>query len=128
MSNLLLVDDDGDLVETLAEVLRLSGHDVRTASDGEEGLRVLHDAPLPDVVVLDVDMPVLSGPGMAHEMLLHDAGEERIPVMLVSGNPELEQIAARMGTPYFLAKGVDLEEFMDMLRRAVREHSAPSTA
>src|SRR5688572_4484014 len=95
MANLLLVDDDGDLIETLAEVLRSVGHDVRTARDGEEGLQALHDAPLPDVVVLDVDMPVLSGPGMAHEMLLHDAGEEKIPVMLVSGSPDLAQIAGR---------------------------------
>src|SRR5688500_947659 len=53
MANLLLVDDDGDLIETLAEVLRRAGHDVRTAGDGQQGLRALHDASLPDVVVLD---------------------------------------------------------------------------
>ena len=128
MANLLLVDDDGDLIETLAEVLRDSGHDVRTACDGEDGLRALHDAPLPDVIVLDVDMPVLSGPGMAHAMLLHDAGQERIPVMLVSGSPDLEQVAERMGTPYFLAKGGQVKEFLDTLGRAVRERVAPSSA
>ena len=128
MSNLLLVDDDGDLIETLAEVLRRVGHDVRTASDGVQGLHALHDAPLPDVVVLDVDMPVLNGPGMAHEMLLHDAGQEHIPVMLVSGSPDLAQIAGRMGTPYFLTKGANLKEFLDVLGRAVRERLAPSSA
>ena len=43
---------------------------------------------------------------MAHKMLLHDAGEEDIPIILVSGNHELPEIAKRMGTPYFLAKPV----------------------
>lgn len=128
MANLLLVDDDGDGVETMAEVLRHVGHEVRTACDGDEGLQALRGAPLPDVVVLDVDMPVLSGPGMAREMLVHDAGEEKIPVMLVSGRPDLAQIAGRMGTPYFLAKGASVKEFLGMLDRAVRERLAPSSA
>jgi CheY-like chemotaxis protein len=41
MANLLLVDDDGDLVELLADQLRSEGHEVRTASNGEEGLEKL---------------------------------------------------------------------------------------
>jgi len=128
MANLLLVDDDRDLTDTLAELLRGAGHDVRTAGDGDVALRTLHGAPLPDVVVLDIDMPIMSGPTMAHEMLLHDAGEEKIPVMLVSGRADLEQVAGRMGTPYFLAKGTNLKEFLVVLARAVRERLAPSSA
>lgn len=128
MAHLLLVDDDGDIVEALAELLRVEGHEVRTACNGEQGLQALHAAPLPDVVVLDVDMPVMSGPGMAHQMLLHDAGEEKIPVMLVSGRADLPQIAARMGTPYFVAKGSTFEKFLYMLDRALRERLAPSSA
>ncbi len=128
MADLLLVDDDGDIVEALAELLRLEGHEVRTARNGAEGLQALHAAPLPDVVVLDVDMPVMGGPAMAHQMLLHDAGEEKIPVTLVSGRPDLPQIAARMGTPYFVPKGTDFDKFLNVLDRALRERVAPSTA
>src|SRR5687768_9394612 len=80
MADILLVDDDNDLVEALADLLRAKGHDVHTAATGEEGLRVLRSASLPDALVLDVDMPVLGGPGMAHKMLLHDVGEEWIPI------------------------------------------------
>jgi CheY-like chemotaxis protein len=79
VSHLLLVDDDNDVVELFAEFLRGEGHQVRTASTGEEGLVALRAAPLPDLLVLDVDMPVLGGPGMAHKMLVHDAGEEKVP-------------------------------------------------
>lgn len=128
MAHLLLFDDDSDVVDAFAEILRSSGHEVRTASTGEEGLQALRGAPLPDVVVLDVDMPVLGGPGMAHQMLLHDAGEENIPVVLVSARHDLPQIAGRMGTPYFLQKTGDVGAFLDMLDRALRERRPPLSA
>ncbi len=128
MAHLLLVDDNNDLVEGLGALLRIEGHQVRTASTGEEGLQVLRAAPLPDAVVLDVEMPVLGGPGMAHEMLLHDAGGQNIPILLMSGRGDLPEIAARMGTPYFLAKTGDIGPFLELLDRALRERRAPLSA
>jgi CheY-like chemotaxis protein len=107
MAHLLLVDDDDDIVEIYAGFLRSEGHVVSTASTGEEGLRALRAAPLPDLIVLDVDMPVLGGPGMAHDMLRHDAGEENVPILLMSGREDLPEIAGRMGTRYFLRKPAD---------------------
>jgi DNA-binding NtrC family response regulator len=128
MARVLLVDDDDDIVELFAEVLRSEGHDVSTASSGEDGLRALRAAPLPDLLVLDVDMPILGGPEMAHKMLLHDAGEENVPILLMSGRENLPEIAGRMGTPYFLRKPADAGMFLEMLGRALRERGAPSSA
>jgi CheY-like chemotaxis protein len=91
-------------------------------------LQLLKAAPLPDVVILDVDMPGMTGPAMAHEMLVHDAGQEHIPVILMSANRALAEIAGRMGTPYFLAKTGDIAVFFEMVDRAIREHKAPSSA
>ena len=74
VANLLVVDDNNDLVEGLSDLLRSEGHKVHTASTGEEGLRVLRAAPLPDALLLDIDMPVLNGPGMLRNV----AGAENI--------------------------------------------------
>jgi CheY-like chemotaxis protein len=128
MAHLLLVDDNNDLIEGLGELLRINGHVVHTASTGEEGLTVLRAASLPDALVLDVDMPVLGGPEMAHKMLLHDAGEQNIPIVLMSGRDDLPEIAKRMGTPYFLSKTGDIEVFLDLLNRALRERKPPTSA
>ena len=128
MAHLLLVDDDSDVVEAYAELLRSEGHVVHTAGTGEEGLQALRAASLPDVLVLDVDMPVLGGPGMAHKMLLHDAGEEDIPILLMSGRDDLPQIAGQMGTPYYLKKPAGIEQFLELLAQALRERKAPATA
>jgi DNA-binding NtrC family response regulator len=128
MANLILVDDDNDIMELFAEILRGRGHQVRTASSGEHALQLLRAAPLPEAVVLDVDLPRLSGPEMAHQMLIHDAGEESIPVILVSARDDLPQIAERMGTPYSFAKAGDVRALVTLIDRALRERLAPSSA
>jgi len=128
MANLLLVDDDGDLVEALADQLRSEGHDVRTANDGEEGLIALGTTVLPNALVLDVDMPILGGVGMAHKMLLHDAGQEKIPIVLLSARADLAEIAKKMGTSYFLRKPCDLTAFLALLDRALHEQTPPASA
>ena len=128
MAHLLLVDDDNDIVEALGELLRADGHEVRSASTGEEGLVVLRASPLPDALVLDVDMPVLGGPGMAHKMLLHDAGEEEVPIILMSARDDLKQVAREMGTSYVVKKPTTIDAFLTVLGRALHERQAPLSA
>jgi DNA-binding response OmpR family regulator len=128
VAHLLLVDDDNDIVEALGELLRAEGHAVQCASTGEEGLSVLRGSPLPDALVLDVDMPVLGGPGMAHKMLLHDAGEENVPILLMSARQDLPEIAAEMGTSYVVKKPTTIGTFLVVLDRALRERRAPTSA
>jgi DNA-binding NtrC family response regulator len=128
MARLLLVDDDNDIVEAFCDLLRGEGHEVHSASSGEEGLIVLRASPLPEALILDVDMPVLGGPGMAHKMLLHDAGEEQVPIILISAREDLTQIARAMGTPYFLKKPTTIDTFLTMLDRTLHERRGPSSA
>ncbi len=125
MARLLLVDDDPDVSEILVEFLRAEGHDVRHAKDGEEGLRML-GASTPDVVLLDVEMPVLDGPGMAYRMFLEDVGHERIPIVFLSGVADLHLIAAHIGTSYYLAKPFSLDALVRMLDRVLRERTPPT--
>jgi CheY-like chemotaxis protein len=130
MANVLIVDDNPDAVEATTELLESAGHRIQTGRNGEEGLKSLGTGPLPDCVLLDVDMPVLSGPEMAHRMLLHDAGEERIPILLVSGRSDLPEVAARMRTPYFLRKATaDYgKTLLTILGRALSERRPPAAA
>jgi DNA-binding NtrC family response regulator len=124
-ADILVVDDDDDLATVIAEVLGLQGHRLRLASSGEDGLRQLHER-LPDLVILDVEMPHLTGPQMAYRMFIHDAGLERIPIVLISGAVGLPAIAAKAGIPYALAKPFDLDTLLDLVSLALVERRAPS--
>ncbi|HEY3355562.1 MAG TPA: response regulator [Polyangia bacterium] len=127
MAYLLVVDDDADLAAVLAEVLRAEGHCVRTAIGGEEGLRSLNEK-LPDLVLLDVEMPGMTGPTMAVRMFLHDHGAEYVPILLASGVPDLHRVASAVGTPYYVSKGFQIPELLDVLGRALRERRPPAGA
>jgi CheY-like chemotaxis protein len=130
MANILIVDDQPDTLELTTVVLESAGHRVQTGGNGVEGLRALAAGPLPDCVVVDVEMPVLGGPGMVHQMLLNDAGEEKIPIVLVSGRGDLPEIAERVGTRYFLLKATPNygRALLTVLDRALREREAPAAA
>lgn len=59
---LLLIEDDPALREALAEILRAEGYEVACASDGEEGLALLHEL-RPQAIITDLMMPKLTGWG-----------------------------------------------------------------
>jgi CheY-like chemotaxis protein len=81
----LVVDDDSALRETAAEVLRLAGFNVATASNGAEALNALEERPA-GVILLDLRMPVLDG----WSFLRHRAAHQTltaIPVVIMSSEP-----------------------------------------
>lgn len=123
----LIVDDDEDVLEALGDLLTLEGHDVRLAHDGIEGLERLASQHF-DLILLDVEMPRLSGPEMAVRMLVRDAGLERIPIVLLSGKLGLDRVAKAVGTPYFLAKPYTVDQLADAMERALTERAPPRPA
>jgi two-component system, OmpR family, response regulator PrrA len=127
MANLLIVDDDVDIADLLSQILAAAGHAVRVARDGQEGLRLVSER-TPDAVVLDVEMPCLNGPEMARTLFVRDRGDELIPLILISGRPGLPQVAAKVGTPYFIAKPLEIDALLKLVARVLRERTAPAPA
>jgi FixJ family two-component response regulator len=80
----------------------------------------------PDVALLDVEMPMLNGPGLAYQMYLHNTGLEDVPVVFISGITNLRDVAASVGTPYFLGKPYRYEDMIALVGRALRERIAPT--
>ena len=71
---------------------------------------------------------MLDGPAMVYRLFVEDLGRENIPVILVSGHPNLPRIATAIGTPYFLAKPFEmdrLDEHRSTRRTRRRSDSAP---
>jgi len=125
MADVLIVDDDTDIAELLTMVLEGEGHDVRVAYDGTTGLKLAREH-LPNLVLLDVEMPVMNGPDMALRMLVEDCGLESVPIILSSAVPHLDRVAEGVGTPYYLKKPYDADALSDLVGRALEEKTAPS--
>jgi DNA-binding NtrC family response regulator len=125
MADLLIVDDDRDIAELLSDILTAIGHRVRLASNGLEGLARVEERK-PDLVLLDVEMPLLTGPEMSYRMFVHDMGQEEIPVILLSGVVNLQEVAIAVGTPYSLAKPYDIDALLRLVERALVERTPPT--
>lgn len=124
VADVLIIEDDLDSADALSEIIRAEGHDVRVAYNGQDGLRLARER-TPDLALLDVEMPLLDGPGMAYEMFLHDMGLECVPVAFISGVDNLRDVATSAGTPYFLGKPYRYEQIVALVNRALSERVPP---
>jgi CheY-like chemotaxis protein len=112
----LLIDDNIDAAESLAQLLALSGHEARTAADGPEGLRVAMDF-RPEVVFCDLGLPGMSGFEVARSLRALPNGRALILVALTGyGQPSDREKTAEAGFDAHLVKPVDpavIESFLD---------------
>jgi CheY-like chemotaxis protein len=117
-SVLLVVDDDVEYRETIRDVLIAAGYVVLEASDGAEALELLvaEDAPEPSAIVLDVQMPRMTGP----ELLVALRQSDRlawIPVILMSSGRR-PAIADRDAELTWLPKPFDLDRLLAVVQAA----------
>jgi DNA-binding response OmpR family regulator len=120
MASIVLIDDDDDMRETMADLLAIEGHEVRTARNGVEGLQALDDR-LPQLVLTDLEMPILDGRAMVFRMFVENLGRENVPIIVASGAPDVGEIAKALGTPYYLAKPFPLEALTATVDKALAE-------
>ena len=118
MANILIVEDDLEIAESVAEVLTPAGHATRTACNGVEGLRMVAER-LPDLILLDVEMPILDGPGMAEALALKRTDLPRIPIVIVSAARNIHKIAGWVGTPHYLKKPFSADQMIEVVDLAL---------
>jgi DNA-binding response OmpR family regulator len=115
----LIVDDEEDLVTTIAERLQIRGIQALTATDGETALKLIEKNP-PQVVVLDVMMPGIGGIEILQRM---NAQKLHIPVILLTGYGSTEQGIEGMkyGAFDYLMKPCDLDVLISKIKEAVEK-------
>jgi two-component system KDP operon response regulator KdpE len=116
-ARVLLVDDEAVIVRVLEVNLRIAGFEVRTATSGAAALEAAADRP--DVVVLDLGLPDMSGWDVL-ERLREDAGLAATPVIVLSGaDRDASNAHGYAATVHaFLTKPVEPADLVDRVRRA----------
>ena len=124
MYSFLVVDDDKDAADALADVLRLCGHDCVVAYDGRSSLdeaRRFHV----DVVILDIDMPRLNGYETASCFLNGQAAYTPILVALTGlSSLEARPNAMHVGFHGFLVKPANPHRILELVGKLVAERRA----
>lgn len=113
----LVVDDDPDILEALSEILEAEGFEIRRARNGKEALERLEPNP-PQLILLDLMMPVMDGWEFAQRMKQRPS-VAGIPIIVLSADRNVGNKAAEIGAVGHLAKPFELNDLLDMVRRAL---------
>ncbi len=116
MGNILVVDDDASHRSLLCDALQQIGYRTVEASNGREALESL-DGEMPDGVLLDLKMPVMSGWALL-DVLKQSPRAKNLPIIIISAYG-FEWEAELVGASGYISKPVDLQKVQDTVRRLI---------
>lgn len=115
---ILIIEDDTDIRDAFSEILgSLSGHQLLLAENGKVALEILRNTPeLPDLILLDVLMPVMDGFAFRSEQLADNRLKE-IPIVVLSASHRITDLAVKMQANAYLKKPISMDEFLEVIDR-----------
>jgi two-component system response regulator MprA len=117
--DILVVDDERAVRESLRRALDLEGYSVELAADGEEALQRLALQPSPDAVILDVLMPEVDGLEVCRRLRVEG---NQVPILMLTARAEVDSRVAGLdaGADDYLSKPFALAELLARLRALLR--------
>jgi two-component system phosphate regulon response regulator PhoB len=127
----LVIEDEVDLATTLEYNLKAEGFQVRVAHDGRQGLLSAGTDPLPDVIVLDLMLPDLSGTEICRRLRDQERTREIPVIMCTAKGEEIDRVVGfEVGADDYVVKPYSVRELIlrirALLRRAHRVEGEPS--
>jgi len=118
---ILVVEDHAPTVKLIKAALEGQGHGVITAANGAEGLLRVNDSH-PDIVILDLMMPIMDG----HQMLRvirENAATEKLPVVVLTAKSSDVDVVKgwRAGISYYLTKPFSVDELLAIVNRVLSD-------
>ena len=126
---ILVVDDEQQLALAVKIRLQSRGYEVVTAHDGKEGLAVL-ERTQPDLVILDVLMPVMDGYSCLREINAR-VGRGKLPIIMLTARDRMKDLFELECIEDYIIKPFDHEDLLLRIDRALKrraESRAPGTA
>jgi CheY-like chemotaxis protein len=113
----LIVEDDEDLRDMMAQMLTIEGFHAATAANGREALEYLHAGDKPHVILLDLMMPVMDGWEFRRQQQA-DPALAPVPVIVLSALDQNR--AATVDAAAFLKKPLDFDRLLELVRQHCR--------
>lgn len=124
--HILVVDDDPDILSLMEEALSFHGYEITTARNGREALELVAES-APDLLLLDLKMPVVDGYEVIRRLKAADA-TRAIPIVVITASPvdkERDKIQVLgMGADQYLTKPLSIENLIHEIKKAIADKHA----
>lgn len=119
MSQILVIEDDLDIRESIRDVLELESYTVTASKNGQDALDYLNSgAPKPKIILLDIMMPIMDGYEFRKRQLMDDSFAN-IPTIILSADRNFHIHVSSMKIKDFLKKPIDLDRLLTIIRRHI---------
>jgi CheY-like chemotaxis protein len=118
--SILIVEDEPDVRETLAAVFEEEGYEVACAPHGAEALNCLRRSPLPSVILLDLQMPVMDGWEFSRRQRQYPAAAT-IPLVILTGAYEDMRRPVPTGAAGYFMKPYNIDALLNVVARICRK-------
>ena len=115
---ILVVEDDTSIRELLVELLESESYEVDSAVNGLEAIKLLESGNLPDLILIDLMMPIMDGYSFRTEQLKNIAWS-KIPTVVMSAEANAKEKMKNFQITAFLSKPVELETILNTVARYV---------
>jgi CheY-like chemotaxis protein len=112
---ILIVEDDKDILSTLSSILESEGYRIEGAENGKEALEVLKKDEFPNLIMLDMKMPVMDGWHFAAEY--NALYGHRAPVVVMTAAPDAKKRASEVNAEGWIGKPFKLEELLSTVEK-----------
>ncbi len=120
----MIVDDERDVVTLIKFLLEKHGYTVSTAYNGAEALKALGEGVRPDLIVLDVMMPVIDGKGVARRIAEMET-LKNVPLIVLSAKGQLQEDFEKLKLDtHFLEKPFDPKKLRHMIDTLLKGNSS----
>lgn len=113
---ILVVEDDTSIRELLVELLESEGYKVASAVNGLDGLKQLQASEAPDLILIDLMMPVMDGYSFRTEQLKNPVWA-KIPTVVMSAEANAKEKMKNFNITAFLSKPVELDTILNTVAR-----------
>jgi len=122
MARVLIMEDEPNIAFVLKLAISEEGHEVQTCRDGLCGLQQLEEGPLPDIVLVDLCMPKISGRTVVETM--HESPKfKNIPVVIMTGSiPDSKDFPPAHSYRTLITKPFDIFKVLDTINELTRQN------
>ena len=127
LKNAWYVDDDSEMIQAIRLMLKMLGYDTRSFFDARLAAKALLGGEQPDILILDINMPAVTGIDML-EFVRRSSDWNNIPIVMLSSEVTDVQVdeAIDLGADGYVFKPVMIDELEKVIRKAVEKRNQRS--